>query len=170
LFKYEKQKYFDSVGSDKMDTKIINVIFEYGRKLWLTPHSDSLSEKPTRLEKFYSFLIFTLLASCVNFYFFGIRLVNTTPLSAEYILVALLLVTYVMHDIYVFIIILQVWQMVRDGTMSGTCALPQKQISVVPFTICHVTTSGIFVHSCWHLHLFIFLHNKARGWYSRGLY
>jgi hypothetical protein len=88
-----------------MDTKIINVIFEYGRKLWLTPHSDSLSEKPTRLEKFYSFLIFTLLASCVNFYFFGIRLVNTTPLSAEYILVALLLVTYVMHDIYVFIIV-----------------------------------------------------------------
>jgi hypothetical protein len=88
-----------------MDTEIINVIFEYGRMLWLTPHSDRLSEKPTRLQKFSSFLIFTLLTSCLNFFFFGIKLVNTRRLSTEYILVALLLVTYVMHDFYIFIIV-----------------------------------------------------------------
>jgi hypothetical protein len=55
--------------------------------------------------------------------------------------------------------------MVRDDTMSGTCALPQKQICVVPLTICDVTTSGTFFYSCWHLHLFLFLLNKVRGWY-----
>jgi hypothetical protein len=88
-----------------MDTKIINVIFGYGRMFWLTPRSDRLSEKPTRLQKFYSFLIFTLLASCLTFFFFRIRLVNATPLSTKYILVTLLLVTYVMHDFYVFIIV-----------------------------------------------------------------
>jgi hypothetical protein len=88
-----------------MDTKIINVIFGYGRMLGLTPHSDRLSEKLTCLQKLYSFLIFTLLASLLNFYFFYLTLDNIRPLSTQYILIVLLLLTYVTHDFYVFIIV-----------------------------------------------------------------
>jgi hypothetical protein len=88
-----------------MDTKIIDVIFGYGRILGLTPHSDRLCEKTTRLQKFYSFLIFTLLASLLNFYFFGLVLDNTRPLSTQYILIVLLILTYVTHDFYVLIIV-----------------------------------------------------------------
>jgi hypothetical protein len=88
-----------------MDTKIIDVIFGYGRILGLTPHPDTLSEKPTRLQKFYSILIFTLLASCVNLYFFGLQLDNSRPFSTQYILTVLLIVTQVMHDFYVLIIV-----------------------------------------------------------------
>jgi hypothetical protein len=88
-----------------MDTKIINVIFGYGRILGLTPHSDRLSEKLTCLQKLYSFLIFTLLASLLNLYFFDLTLDNIRPLSTQYILIVLLLLTYVTHDFYVFIIV-----------------------------------------------------------------
>ncbi|KAJ3620274.1 hypothetical protein MTP99_004240 [Tenebrio molitor] len=52
-----------------MDTKIIDVIFGYGRILGLTPHSKRLSEKLICLQKLYSFLIFTLT------YTFGILLI-----------------------------------------------------------------------------------------------
>jgi hypothetical protein len=101
---WKKMKKIDLVESVKMDTKIIDVIFGYGRILGLTPHSKRLSEKLICLQKLYSFLIFTLLASLLSFYFFDLTY-NIRPLSTQYILIVLLMLTYVTHDFYVFIIV-----------------------------------------------------------------
>jgi hypothetical protein len=84
-----------------MDTKIIEVIFRFGHILSLTPQSVKLKRKFTYFQKFCGLLIYVLLTTSFNFYFFGIKVVSTT----QRILITLMLITFAMHDFYILVIV-----------------------------------------------------------------
>jgi hypothetical protein len=88
-----------------MDTKIIDVIFRFGSILLITPRSIRANRKSTYYQKLCGFLIFIVLITFINFYFFGVRLVGRKPPFTQYILLMLMISTYFIHDFNILIII-----------------------------------------------------------------
>jgi uncharacterized membrane protein YesL len=98
---YHKERFM----SVKMDTKIIDVIFRLGNILSITPRSVRSKKKLTYFQRFWGLLIFILLLTTVNFNFFYIKLHNSNPSVTQYILLMLMVTTFIMHDFHILIIV-----------------------------------------------------------------
>jgi hypothetical protein len=88
-----------------MDTKIIDMIFRFGHILSITPQSVKLNRKLTYFQKFFGLLIYVLITTSFNFYFFAIKQINTNPSDTQRILTILMMVIFAMYDFNILIIV-----------------------------------------------------------------
>jgi hypothetical protein len=152
-----------NMKSVKMDTKIIDVIFQFGSILLITPRSVRSNRKLTYFQKLCGFLTFILLTSCINFYFFGIRLVGKKPPTTQYILLILMIITYFIHDFNILIIVKlhkhAQWFQLMKYLECTQCHKNKFKQYYLQFVISQVTGFVVaLIGNCIYLFLFNVIH------------
>jgi hypothetical protein len=134
-----------------MDTKIIDMIFRFGHILSITPQSVKLNRKLTYFQKFFGLLIYVLITTSFNFYFFAIKQINTNPSDTQRILTILMMVIFAMYDFNILIIVKfhKQSQWIPFNEISWRYTVSQEQIQTILLAVCDIAVDRNYSYIGW---------------------